>query len=83
MKYPTKGVELVVPSNAEIAILGGGMGVNFSRRGHDYEARFYASGLAIMIDGVKARRWDDVPPHAQTIILKSRRTFAPQLDSAA
>jgi len=74
-KYPTSGVELHVPSNADIAILGGGMGINFSRRGHDYEARYYASGLAITVDGEKVRRWDDLPASVQTIIIKAKRSF--------
>jgi len=81
MKYPTKGVELHVPSNADLAVQGGGMGVNFSRRGHDYEARYYASGLAIAVDGVAVRRWDDLPASVQAIIVKSKRSF--NLDSAA
>ncbi len=75
MKYPTRGVELHVPCNADIAILGGGMGVNFSRRGHDYEARYYASGVTITVDGEKVRRWDDLPASVQAIIVKSKASF--------
>ncbi len=74
-KYPTRGVELFVPSNAELAVLGGGVGVNFSRRGHDYEVRYYASGLAIECDGAKVRRWDDLPASVQALIVKAKQSF--------
>ncbi len=73
--YPTRGVELIVPSNAELQITGCGYGVNFSRRGHDYQVRYHASGLAIERDGVKVRRWDDLPASIQAIITKSRSMF--------
>ena len=72
MTYPTRGVELIVPSNVELAITRSGYGVNFNRRGHDYEVRYHPSGLAITRDGVKIRRWDDLPANVMTIIIKSR-----------
>ena len=34
MAYPAKGIELVVPSNAELPFTG--WGANFTRRGHEY-----------------------------------------------
>lgn len=75
MAYPTRGIELVVPSKVDIA-LGQPWGVNFARRGHEYAVRFYPSGLDIERDGQKVRRWDDVPPAVQAIITKSRDTYS-------
>jgi hypothetical protein len=73
--YPTRGIELVVPSNAELPFLG--WGANFNRRGHDYGVRFLPSGLSIERDGVRVARWDDVPAMVQKIIVKTREAYAP------
>jgi len=73
--YPTRGVELIVPSNAELPMTG--WGVNFSRRGHDYAVRYHPSGLAITRDGAKVRSWDDLPANVQAVIVKSKQSFGP------
>ena len=78
-KYPTRGVELVVPSNCEREITGYLYGVNFSRRNHDYRVQFHASGLAIERDGKKITDWLDLPDSIQDIILKTRSTYAATL----
>jgi len=70
--YPTRGVELIVPSNAERDITGWSHSINFNRRGHDYTAQYHASGLAITCDGAKVRSWDDLPASVQAIIRKSK-----------
>jgi len=71
-RYPTHGVELIVPSNAEAAICGWRHGINFSRRGHDYSVQFHAAGLMIERDGAKVGSWDDLPATVQAIIRKSK-----------
>jgi hypothetical protein len=81
MAYPTKGIELVVPSNAELPFLG--WGANFTRRGHDYVVRYLPSGLSIERDGVQVRRWDDVPVQVQKLIVKVRNTYAASFAVAA
>lgn len=73
-QYPTRGVELVVPSNAEIAITGRLCGVNFNRRGHDYAVTFWRSGIMIERDGNKVRSWDELPANVQQVIRKSKAT---------
>lgn len=73
MAYPTKGIELVVPSKAEVPFLG--WGARFARGGHEYEVRYLPSGLAIERDRAKVRRWDDVPAAVQRLIVKTRETY--------
>ncbi len=73
MAYPTRGVELIVPTIAEAAIIG--YGVNFNRRGHDYAVRYHATGLSIERDGEKVRSWDDLPASVQSLIRKARNSF--------
>jgi hypothetical protein len=75
MTYPTKGIELIVSSNAELPFLG--WGANFSRRGHDYVVWYRPSGLSIERDGKRVARWDDVPAMVQKLIVKTRDTYAP------
>ena len=74
--YPTRGIELVVPSNAEREITGWSHSINFSRRGHDYEVQYHASGLAITRDGLKVRSWDDLPTSVQTIVRKAKNAMS-------
>ena len=73
--YPTTGVELVVPSNAEREITGLSHAVNFARRGHEYSVEFWRAGLSITRDGNKVRSWDDLPGNVQTVIRKSKSMF--------
>lgn len=81
MTYPTKGIELVVPSNAELPFTG--WGINFNRRGHDYAVRYLPSGLSIERDGKRVTSWDAVPAMAQKIIIKSRDTYGPTMAANA
>jgi hypothetical protein len=76
MAYPTRGIELVVPSNAETEITGWLATVNFNRRGHDYSVQYLRCGLGIERDGEKVRAWDDLPPAVQKIIVKAKANFA-------
>lgn len=76
MTYPTKGIELVMPSIAERECTGWLFTVNFNRRGHDYSAALHRAGWAIERDGTKVARWDDVPGMAQKIILKAKESYA-------
>lgn len=75
MTYPTKGIELVVPSIAERDITGWLFTVNFNRRNHDYSAKLYRSGWAIERDGKAITRWDDLPAMAQKIIVKAKANY--------
>lgn len=77
MAYPTRGVELIVPSNAEAAIFGWRYGVNFNRRGHDYAVQFCAAGISVTRDGEEVRRWDDLPGSVQAVIVKAKASFEP------
>lgn len=79
MAYPTKGIELVVPSNAETGCAGWHIGIRFCRRGHDYAVDFHASGLAIERDGQKVRSWDELPPNVQAIIRQAKGSYAHSL----
>jgi len=81
MAYPTKGIELVVPSNAELPFLG--WGANFRRGNHDYAVRYLPSGLSIERDGRRVTRWDDLPATVQRLIVKTRETYAAGFRSAA
>lgn len=74
LAYPRRGIELVVPSNAELPFTG--WGANFNRRGHDYAVRYLPSGLSIECDGKRVGRWDDLPKMVQAVILKTRETHA-------
>ncbi len=70
--HPNRGVELIVPSNAQAAILGWRYGINLSRGGHDYSVQYHASGLVVTRDGAKIRSWDDLPANVQKIILAQK-----------
>ena len=74
MAYPAKGIELVVPSNAELPFTG--WGANFTRRGHEYAVRYHPAGLSIERDGKRVMRWDDLPSAVQKLIVKTRDTYA-------
>jgi hypothetical protein len=76
MAYPTRGIELVVPSKVETEVTGWLATANFNRRGHDYSVQYLRSGLAIERDGEKVRRWDDLPAAVQKIIVRAKANFA-------
>ena len=78
MTFPTKGIELIVPTIAETEITGFRCGFNFNRRGHDYAVQCHRAGLSIERDGVKVRSWDDLPANVQKLIVKARDNYAPQ-----
>lgn len=74
MAFPTTGIELVVPSNAELPFTG--WGANFARRGHEYAVRYLPSRLSIERDGKRVARWDDLPATVQKLIVKTRDNYA-------
>lgn len=76
MTYPTKGIELIVPSIAEREMTGWLFTANFTRRGHDYSAKLLRSGWMIERDGAQIKRWGDLPDAAQKIIVKAKANFA-------
>lgn len=76
MAYPTRGIELVVPSNAERAITGRVFTVNFNRRRHDYSATYYMCRWNIERDGARVRRFDDLPKDVQSILVKTKANYA-------
>ena len=64
--------QLIVPTIAETQLTGFAGGIEKTFRGSIYRVEFHPAGLSCTKDGMKVRRWDDLPKPVQKAVREGR-----------
>jgi hypothetical protein len=72
----SKSFQLIVPTILETEATGFAGGIEKRYRGALYRVEVYPSGLSCTKDGVRMRRWDDVPASIQRAAIAGRTMLA-------